>query len=101
MEKARGVILEAAWSKMDLEGRLNLIKAVARLSEDWANASFTGYGSLYCAADLPSSVRHRRQADVYEGPSNWMSKFAIGTTTGQSWATHGRLDVDFDRGPCE
>ena len=101
MEKLPGIPLDQVWAKLEIRDRFTIVKAIARYQKAWMSVSFTKYGSLYYAQDLdehsPQSPLYIDQYNV-EVTNPW---FAIGPSTGRGFIDEGRVDVDFDRGPCE
>ncbi|KAG6163288.1 hypothetical protein E4U51_005787 [Claviceps purpurea] len=52
MEKMEGVELEEVWPEMEIEDRLEVVKAVAAYQLSWASVSCEQYGSLNFAEDF-------------------------------------------------
>lgn len=101
MEKLPGIPLDQAWAQMDIRDRFTIVKAIARYQKAWMSVSFTKYGSLYYAEDLDE---HTQQSPLFVNQHNVEvsdPKFAVGPSTGRGFVDEGRMDVDFDRGPCE
>lgn len=101
MEKARGVPLDTVWAGLDLASKWAVTQAVAELEEDWSSAAFHGYGSLYHASDLAMSTRQIRQPQLRPESAQEDQHFVLGPTTGREWNSHGRSNIQCDRGPCE
>lgn len=101
MEKARGVQLGTAWPAMDLDQKVEIIRAIARHQRTWSSISFSSIGSLYYAKDVPPDdrVAHICLGDLGEPSKN--SKFAIGPVLGREWMDYGRASINCDRGPCQ
>ena len=98
MEKAEGVQLDKVWPKMDITKRFELVKTISKYQKAWMSRSFTQYGSLYYSSDLKDSDGcglAKDGSDVKE------HRFAVGPTTGRGFLDDGRIEVDFDRGPCK
>lgn len=99
MEKAQGVQLKEIWNKLDIEVRLNIVKKIAKYQTDWTSISFSKFGGLYYKQDLVST-----QSLVYtniEGKEITDERFAVGPSTSRQNTDDGRMEIEFDRGPCE
>lgn len=102
MEKAKGVQLASMWPKMELDQRVQVVRAIARHQRAWLNISFSRIGSLYYAKDSPSSAN--LDGPLFSddlGKPITDSKFVIGPILGREWMDNGRATIDSDRGPCE
>ena len=101
MEKVPGISLDQAWAKMDIRDRFTVVKAIARYQKAWMSVSFLKYGSLYYAQDLDERTQ---QSPLFVDQHNVEvsnSRYAVGPSTGRGFVDEGKVDVDFDRGPCE
>lgn len=99
MEKAQGVQLKEIWNKLDIEVRLNIVKKIAKYQADWTSISFSKFGGLYYKQDLVSTP-----SLVYtniEGKEITDERFAVGPSTSRQNTDDGRMEIEFDRGPCE
>ncbi|KAG6063446.1 hypothetical protein E4U32_001241 [Claviceps aff. humidiphila group G2b] len=99
MEKLNGMELEEVWPDMDLQGRLDVVKAVAAYQESWASVSFEQFGSLYFAEDFKGE---NVKALVYTDENGRRvedSRFVVGSSTSRLMFDDGRDGIDFDRGP--
>ncbi|KAG5960060.1 hypothetical protein E4U57_000294 [Claviceps arundinis] len=99
MEKLDGVELQEVWPKMEIEDRLEVVKAVIAYQKSWASVSFEQFGSLYFAEDFkgentPALVYTDDQGQRVEDP-----RFVVGPSTSREMFDDGRGDIDFDRGP--
>ncbi|KAG6061801.1 hypothetical protein E4U32_002805 [Claviceps aff. humidiphila group G2b] len=99
MEKMEGVELEEVWPEMEIEDRLEVVKAVLAYQLSWASVSFEQYGSLYFAEDfkeenLPALVYTDNQGRRVEDP-----RFVVGPSTDRTLFDYGRDGLDFDHGP--
>ncbi|KAG6298268.1 hypothetical protein E4U45_005206 [Claviceps purpurea] len=56
MEKMEGVELEEVWPEMEIEDRLEVVKAVAAYQLSWASVSFEQYGFTE-ACTLPKTLK--------------------------------------------
>jgi hypothetical protein len=83
---------------MKLPQKLQLLLSATRLHKKWLSVSFSHYGSLYYASDVPQLGNGTYY--VKDGDTIHRSKFAIGPTTGRDWFDAGRSSLDIDRGPC-
>lgn len=99
MEKVAGVQLSHAWYNMDIEDRFEIVKAISGYQKSWLSTSFTKYGSLY----YPCDTDYQKECVLIksDGTHTKQPRFAIGPSTGRDQADHGRVSIDFDRGPCE
>ncbi|KAF1960787.1 phosphotransferase enzyme family protein [Byssothecium circinans] len=96
MEKIEGVPLSQVWDTMLLPQKLQVLLAMTRLQNQWLSVSFSHYGSLYYAGDVPPPVGNHY---VKNGNAVKDSEFAIGPSTGRDWADAGRSNLDTERGP--
>lgn len=55
MEKVHGVALAKIWSKMSIEDRSEVTRAISRLQKSWMSLSLGQYGSLYFSHDIKNS----------------------------------------------
>ncbi|KAG6061803.1 hypothetical protein E4U32_002807 [Claviceps aff. humidiphila group G2b] len=99
MEKMEGVELEHVWPEMEIEDRLEVVKAIVAYQKSWASVSFEQYGSLYFAEDFkgentPALVYTNDQGQRVEDP-----RFVVGPSTSHYAFDDGKGDIDFDRGP--
>lgn len=99
MEKMPGVPLAKMLAKMGIEERWKIFQAVMRQQKAWASFKFQQCGSLYYSQDL-DKPRLRPFKYNANGIETTSSKFAVGPTTGRSWANDGRLAIKCNRGPC-
>ncbi|KAL3250473.1 hypothetical protein ABHI18_011187 [Aspergillus niger] len=97
MEKVGGVQLGKVWPRMNFEQKFELVKTLCGYQKAWMSKSFTQYGGLYYSNDLQSN-RGCILVDE-DGSQSRDNRFAIGPTTGRQFLDHGRIDVNFDRGP--
>ncbi|KAL1874972.1 hypothetical protein Plec18167_005640 [Paecilomyces lecythidis] len=96
MEKAPGVQLNEIWHRLDIEGRLNVVKKIAKYQADWTAVSFSKFGGLYYKQDLisaPSLVYTDK-----EGKEVTDERFAVGPSTSRQNTDDGRMEIEFDRG---
>lgn len=99
MEKVGGVQLDKVWPRMDIKQRFELVKTISGYQKAWMSKSFTQYGILYNSKDLQSS---RGCIFMDEDGSQFEDdRFAIGPSSERGFLDDGRIDVDFDRGPCK
>lgn len=99
MEKVGGVQLNKVWPRMNIKQRFELVKTISRYQKAWMSKTFTQYGSLYYSKDLQSNsgcILVNEDGSQFED-----DRFAIGPSTGRGFLDDGRIDVDFDRGPCK
>ncbi len=99
MQKAPGIQLEHAWSKMDLEDRLEVVKQTVRYQSKWMSASFKQFGSLYYAEDVTRHDQNPLYSDEHGTPIQ-NRRFAVGPSTGREYYDAGRASIHYDRGPC-
>ncbi|KAJ5594706.1 uncharacterized protein N7459_000914 [Penicillium hispanicum] len=99
MEKAEGAQLSNFWPGMEIESRLEIVKAMSRYQKSWMSTSFTKYGSLYYSPDLT----HNAECFLVNthGIPTKEPRFAIGPSTGRDQVDHSRIGIDFDRGPWD
>ncbi|KAK2875088.1 hypothetical protein FQN49_001784 [Arthroderma sp. PD_2] len=99
MEKMPGVQLRQVWNNMKLVDKMNLRLDVARHQSAWLSVTFSSFGGIYYARDLPNSQREGHLYTDDKGNKLWDSRFAIGPITGREWFDCGRATLDCDRGP--
>ena len=102
MEKLSGVPLGAVWSGMEIQDPLAVVKAIARYQKSWTSCSFHRFGSLYYAKDI--EIDEHTQNPLYtdcHGNAVKSSEFTVGPSTGRDFSDHGRMKIEFDRGPCK
>ena len=102
MEKLSGVRLGAVWSGMEIRDRLTIVRAIARYQKSWTAYSFHRFGSLYYAKDV--EIDEHTENPLYtdaHGNAVKSSEFAVGPSTGRDFSDHGRMSIEFDRGPCK
>ncbi|GAD96652.1 phosphotransferase family protein [Paecilomyces variotii No. 5] len=80
MGKAPGVQLKEIWNRLDMEGRLHVIKKIA--DQDLVSA--------------PSLVYTNK-----EGKGVVNERFAVGPSTSRQNTDDGRMEIEFDRGPWD
>jgi hypothetical protein len=97
MDKAAGVPLSQVWGTMTLPQKLQVLLTVTSLQKRWLSVSFSHYGSLYYAKDVPSPAGSHY---VKEGKPVTDSEFVVGPAAGRDWVDAGRSNLDMDRGPC-
>lgn len=98
IEKVAGVQLSHVWYNMGIEDQFENVKAISGYQKSWLSSSFTKYGSLYYSSDVDS----QKECVLIksDGTHAKERRFAIRPSIGQEQADHGRLSIDFDRGPC-
>jgi hypothetical protein len=99
MEKVNGVQLDEIWERLAVEVKLKVVKKIATYQEAWTSTCFSQYGGLYYKQDLPSSTPGLEYIDK-EGRRIVNDRFAIGPSSSRQNSDDGRIDVEFDRGPC-
>lgn len=99
MERVPGVQLDQVWNQLDVGIRWKIVQTLAKYQARWTATSFQQFGSLYYKRDLTSarSLAYRDE----EGREIVNEHFAVGPSTSRQNTDDGRLDVCFDRGPCE
>lgn len=99
MEKAEGVQLSNFWQGMNIEDRFEIVRAISGYQKSWASVSFTKYGSLYYSCD----IGHQEECVLVKADDipTKEPRFAIGPSTGRDQLDYSRIEIDFDRGPCE
>ena len=102
MEKVPGIPLDQVWPKMDIRDRFAIVKAISLYQKAWMSISFTKFGSLYYAQDLDEDLGVQSPLYIDLQNSEVINpKYAIGPSSGREFVDAGRVDVNFDRGPCE
>lgn len=99
MEKVPRVALAKIWSRMSIEDRFEVTRAISRLQKSWMSISLRQYGSLYFSHDIKGSKGcHyvKRDGTEVQDP-----RYTIGPSTGRDFFDDGRSAFSFDRGPCE
>ncbi|KGO73228.1 Aminoglycoside phosphotransferase [Penicillium italicum] len=99
MEKVAGVQLSHVWYNMGIEDRFEVVKAISGYQKSWLSTSFTKYGSLY----YPCDTDYQKECVLIksDGTHTKQPHFVIGPSTGRDQADHGRVSIDFDRGPWD
>ncbi|KAJ5346857.1 uncharacterized protein N7506_000110 [Penicillium brevicompactum] len=99
MEKVAGVQLSHVWHNMSIEDRFEIVKAISGYQKSWLSTSFTKYGSLYYSSDTD----HQKECVLIKSDGTRATEphFAIGPSTGRDQVDHGRVSIDFDRGPWD
>ncbi|RMZ72435.1 phosphotransferase enzyme family [Pyrenophora seminiperda CCB06] len=97
MEKAQGVPLSLVWDKLALPQKLHVLLALVQIQKRWLSISFSHYGGLYYAKDIPSSCEASHY--VQDGVVVKDSEFVVGPATGRDWYDAGRAGLDIERGP--
>jgi hypothetical protein len=98
MEKAPSVSLETVWPGMKMKERSTLVRNIFKLNSSWSSVSFRKFGSLCYTNDIESD-RECLYTDA-SGVEVLNEKFAVGPATGRDYVDYGKIDVEFDRGPC-
>jgi len=101
MEKVGGIELEKIWPSLEVKDKFMLVKTIAGFEEAWMSLNFTKFGSLYFTKDL--DTRFPENEILYRKDSECVTNkhYSVGPSTGRETADNGRLDVEFDRGPCK
>ncbi|WEW56890.1 hypothetical protein PRK78_002347 [Emydomyces testavorans] len=99
MERSPGVQLDELWDQLDVGVRWKVVQSLAKYQKLWTDVSFPQFGSLYYKHDLiPVRSLVYTNGEAGEIVDD---RFAIGPSTSRQSTEHGRLCVDFDRGPCK
>lgn len=99
MEKVPGVPLANIWSRMSIEDRFEVTRAISRLQKSWMSIYLGQYGSLYFSQDIKGTKGcHYVKIDGTEVQD---PRYTIGPSTGRDFSDDGRNLISFDRGPCE
>ncbi|KAK9364515.1 kinase-like domain-containing protein [Lipomyces kononenkoae] len=100
MEKLQGVQLDRIWERLDVDVQLKVLKQIAKYQESWTFTCFDRFGGLYykedLASDTPSLVYTNK-----EGQRITDHRFAVGPSPSRHNSDDGRMQVEFDRGPCK
>lgn len=99
MEKARGMELGHFWPNLDVEQRLQVIRAIVQFEKLFTSSPFVAMGSLYYAEQLDAgtiSIPTTGQQNL----SRCGQAFVIGPTTDRRLFYDGRHKIQCDRGPC-
>ncbi|KAJ5474000.1 hypothetical protein N7475_003566 [Penicillium sp. IBT 31633x] len=99
MEKVAGVQLSHVWHNMGIEDRFEIVKAISGYQRSWSSTSFTKYGSLYYSCDTD----YQKECVLVKSDGTYTKepRFTIGPSTGRDQADHGRVSIDFNRGPWD
>lgn len=99
MEKLPGVQLSKLWDQLDIGIRWKIVQNIGKYQKLWTDVSFPQFGSLYYKNDVtPAKSLVYAKEETGEIVDD---RFAIGPSTSRQNTDNGRLDIDFDRGPCE
>ncbi|EGO01140.1 hypothetical protein SERLA73DRAFT_179210 [Serpula lacrymans var. lacrymans S7.3] len=99
METAPGVQLSSVWRTLDARQKKNIVNSLVSIEQNFLNAKFDQYGSLYYKDDIPASQRAPR---LYaKGSRNFGSedKFCIGPIAHRNFYEDERAVLDIHRGP--
>ena len=101
MEKLNGMELGHFLPKMEIQDRLEVVKAIAAHQKSWASVSFEQFGSLYFPEDI--SVPESLPLSYINGNGRRVQdpRFVVGRSTGREMFDDGRAKIEFSRGPCE
>jgi len=91
MEKAPGIQLFKVWDDIAEADRLNLIKSLTQLENQFSAIRFPAYGSLYFRHSI-SKASERILLDPSVDPAGL---FGVGPACGPAW-TDGKSPVDMD-----
>jgi len=91
MEKAPGIQLFKVWVDIAEADRLNLIKSLTQLENQFSAIRFPAYGSLYFRQSI-SKASERILLDPSVDPAGL---FCVGPACGPAW-TDGKSPVDMD-----
>lgn len=98
MEKVKGVPLRDLWDGFRESDKMGVVEDLLSRMRKWERDSFSMLGGLYYRRDVGDaapgvgSPMDQRAADG--------NGFAMGPSTGIMNNENGRMDVEFDRGPC-
>ncbi|KAF9224918.1 hypothetical protein BS17DRAFT_795237 [Gyrodon lividus] len=99
METAPGVQLSSVWRTMDSRQKKNVVNSLVAIEQNFLNAKFVQFGSLYYKRDIPQSSR---APQLYAHGSRRFGsedKFCIGPMAHRNWHEDERGSMDLDRGP--
>ena len=100
MQKAPGIQLFKVWDDITEADRLNLIKGLTQLENQFAAVRFPAYGSLYFRHSI-SKASERILLDSSVDPTGL---FCVGPACGPAWTdgiSPADIQPDIDAGPCE
>lgn len=100
MQKAPGIQLFKVWDDITEVDRLNLIKGLTQLENQFAAIRFPAYGSLYFRHSI-SKAMERILLDSSVDPTGL---FCVGPACGPAWTNDispADIQPDIDAGPCE
>lgn len=100
MEKASGIQLFKVWDDMSEADRLDLIKGLTQLENQFAAIRFPAYGSLYFRHSI-SKASERMLLDSSVDPAGL---FCVGPACGPAWTddkSPADIQPNIDAGPCK
>ena len=97
---SRSVPLNKVWSKMGLEKRWVLVKALSCYQKAWTSVSFDRFGSLYYSKDLNDNNQCLSYVNS-DGARVDDTMSCVGPSTARDSIVHGRMSIECDRGPCK
>lgn len=100
MEKQQGVKLGDVWKQLDGRGRWWHMKNLAMFFQRYAGSAFSKYGGIYFKRDVGADAPSLTTMDDHTKEETTHRDYAVGPSTSKMNHVNGRLDVEFDRGPC-
>ena len=100
MENVQGVQLSKLWDQLDVEVKMKVLRKITSYQENWVRTCFSHYGSLYYKRDLAYSAPSIEYTDN-KGMAIVNQRFSIGPSVSRQNNDDGRVEMDFDRGPCK
>jgi hypothetical protein len=85
---------------MTIKERSGLVKNISILNSAWSSVKFKKYESLYYKKDIDTASDGEVLYTEKDGNDVQSEEFAIGPATGREWMDYGKMNVNFDRGPC-
>jgi hypothetical protein len=102
MEMLTGVQLSSVWTTLPIDKKTEIIKTLATYQKAWMSTTFKQYRSLYYAQDSPKRPDHLAFSYIdKDGAEIEDQRFTVGLTVHRQSIDYGRMQVDFDRGPCK
>ncbi|KAI7542419.1 hypothetical protein KC331_g7991 [Hortaea werneckii] len=105
MEEAKGTLLEAAWSGMELDEKFKIVEEVVAVQKKLQSVTFSRYGSLYYKPDNKSdAAKYSTCIDIHgslppSAKAYAEDRFVIGPLAEKSFWEPGHSDFAIDHGP--
>lgn len=106
MEKQNGIRLSDAWWKMR-EGayfrrtyRWKVTKSLQKLVRSWAQVAFPVFGGIYFKEQIDKPSTGLYYSDKFSEMVRDDERYVFGPSSSRLNNENGRMDIEFDRGPC-